>query len=419
MRPTIFLLAALITCQAGLAGLADSSAAHAINALGIDLLRQTATAHDNTLLSPFSIQMAMAMTTAGADGATRDEMGRVLHYPASQNSLDQSFAELQKQLTGIAQRQALQSESQKRYGITNQPLTVITANRLYVEQGYAFRSEFLSLLQDNYLAALEPVDFIGNAASATIQINTWVADQTRQRIRDLIPPGALSPATRLVLVNAIYLKAPWNEPFNANATQSQPFHGLADPAARVPTMMLHHALGCARREGYQVVVIPYAGAELQLVVWLPDAVDGLSALTAALSPEMLAAAAELPEQSVTLYLPKFKMEPPVLSLTRALKSLGMTTAFNEPKGSANFDRMAPRRPDDYLYISDIFHKTFLTLNESGTEAAAATAVSMARFLGISQHPPPVVVRVDHPFLFAIQHRASGACLFLGQMTDPR
>ncbi len=420
MKPTKFLLAALITSLSGLAGLADSSAAHAINALGIDLLRQTATAHDNALLSPYSIQIAMAMTTAGADGATRDEMVRVLHYPAPEKSMDQSFAALQSQLTGLVQRQALRAEAQKKYGVTNQPLTLIAANRLYGQQGYAFRQEFTSLLQDNYLAPFEPVDFIGHAAAVTLEINKWVSDQTQQRIRELIPPGALNRATRLVLVNAIYLKAPWNEAFNPQATQSQPFHGLTDPMARVPTMMLNHTLGFAHQNGCQVLTIPYIGSELQLVLWLPDKVDGLPALTAALSPEMLAAAAELPEAPVTLYLPKFKMEPPLLSLAKAFKALGMTTAFNEPKGSANFDRMAPRRPDDYLYISDIFHKTFLTLDESGTEAAAATAVIMATPMAFIQRPaPPVVVRVDHPFLFAIQHRASGACLFLGQMTDPR
>jgi len=236
----------------------------------------------------------------------------------------------------------------------------------------------------------------------------------------LIPADALDRTTRLVLVNAIYLKAPWQKPFEQSATRPLPFHVPGVAAPNVPTMFINESLGYAQRSGYRVVVIPYSGQDLQFVILLPDAPDGLAALTASLTPERLAADADLPLQPVNLYLPKFKLEPPVLSLTKALQSLGMTTAFNQPAGSANFNRMAPRQPDDYLYISDIFHKTFLKLDESGTEAAAATAVVMAKFMGLPMLPPkPVEVRVDHPFLFAIQQRTSGACLFLGQVADPR
>jgi serpin B len=184
-------------------------------------------------------------------------------------------------------------------------------------------------------------------------------------------------------------------------------------------MSLSHSLGYVRREGGSVVTLPYAGGELQLVIWLPDARDGLAALEAGLKPPMLAECAQLPEQRVNLHLPKFKLEPPLMPLGKAMRSLGMLTAFDMPKGSANFDRMAPRRPDDYLCISEIFHKTFLKLDESGTEAAAATAAAMMAEGMMRPVAPPVELRVDHPFLFAIQHRATGACLFLGRVTDPR
>jgi serpin B len=420
MKSAIIFLAALLACLSAGYVQADNIAVNAINALGIDLLRQTAPATGNALLSPYSIQMAMAMTCAGADGDTRAEMVRVLHYPPDESQVDLSFATLQSDLAEVMDRQAAQAASMQKYGVTNQPLTLTTANRLFGQTGYKFRPAYLTLLQGTYLAPFELVDFVHDAAGVTSHINTWVAQQTRDRIRDLIPADALDATSRLVLVNAIYLKAPWQKAFSQSATQPLPFHLPAGPDATVPTMFVHETLGYAQKSDYREVVIPYAGRDLQLVILLPDAADGLSALVAGLTPQMLADCAESPMQAVNLYLPKFKLEPPVLSLAKALQTLGMTTAFNKPVGSANFDRMAPRRPDDYLYISDIFHKTFLKLDEAGTEAAAATAVVMARGMAIQMNPPqPVEVRVDHPFLLAIQHRASGACLFLGQVSNPR
>ena len=420
MTPSVILLAVFLAVLPARADQSDSIAMNAINALGIDLLHQATSPGANALLSPYSIQMAMAMACAGADGQTRDEMVRVLHYPPDEAQLDHSLAALQTDLTGIMQREATQAANLQRYGITNDPLTLITANRLFGQQGYDFRPAYLALLNDTYLAPLETCDFIHDAAGATTNIDDWVGQETRDRIQNLIPAGALTRYTRLVLVNAIYLKAPWENKFQAAATQPGPFHLPDGTTPSVPLMHLTKSFGYAHRDGYQAVVLPYAGRDLQLVIMLPDATNGLAALEAALTPEMLANCVALPMRDVDLALPKFKLEPPLLSLSKTFQSLGMKTAFDIPPQSANFDRMAPRRPEDYLYISDIFHKTFLKLDESGTEAAAATAVAMAAGMAIREPvAPPIQVRVDHPFLFAIQHRASGACLFLGHVSDPR
>jgi serpin B len=420
MKTLLILLTLLVPAAPLLAEKPDAAAAEAINALGIDLLHRTARADANALLSPYSIQEAMAMVCAGADGETREEMVRVLHYPKDQGQVDRAFAAFQADLAGIVQQQAARNGEQRQDGVANEPLVLTTANRLFGQAGYDFRPSYLNLLKDTYQSPFEPMDFARDASGATANINRWVGRQTHERIQNVIPAGALNRDTRLVLVNAIYLNAPWLTVFDKNATRPRTFHLPGGGRAKVPTMYEDISLGYAHPAGYQVVVVPYAATELQFVILLPDKLDGLAALEARLTPKILADCASLPNPEVKLFLPKFKLEPPSLSLAHALKSLGMKHAFDLPPGSANFDRIAPRHPNDYLYISDVYHKTFFDLDESRTEAAAATAVAMPTGAALEPAPPPPVieVHVDHPFLFAIQHRDTGACLFLGHVTDP-
>jgi serpin B len=291
---------------------------------------------------------------------------------------------------------------------------------MFGEQSYEFRALFLSLVKDTYGAPLQTVDFTRNAAAAIQQINRWVEQQTHERIRDLIPPDGVNDETRLVLVNAIYLKAPWAEEFPASATKPAGFHVKGGQSQDVPTMARQGQFGYTQGDGFSAVTLPYSGGDIQFLILLPDAVNGLATLEAKATADLLASCANPPRSDMILHLPKFKIEPPLFKLGKVLQSLGMRSAFDLPKGSANFDRMALRKPEDYLFISEVFHKTFLTLDEKGTEAAAATAVAMMRAAAmVGPKPKPVEVRVDHPFLFAVQHRPSGACLFLGRVTDPR
>ncbi|MEI6673756.1 MAG: serpin family protein [Verrucomicrobiota bacterium] len=397
-----------------------SEAAQSVNALGLDLMAKGTTADANALLSPYSIQSALAMTYAGAAGDTRGEMAKVLHYPADEPAMHQSFTALQKALEAVAKSTAERATNARKFGGSAEPVVLTVANRLFGQQGYEFRQPFLDLVKDGYGAPLQAMDFINKAPQERLKINGWVEDQTHQRIRDLIPQDGLTRDTRLVLVNAIYMKAPWAELFEVAATQPQPFEVKGKESAKVPTMRRTGHLGYAKRDGYQVVTVPYTGGEIQLLVLVPDAKDGLVALEAKLTPEILGSCAKPGMAEVELYLPKFKLEPPLFKMGEVLRKLGMQSAFDQPKGSANFDRMAPRRPNDYLCISEVFHKTFMALDEKGTEAAAATAVAMMKATAIMiDKPKPVEVRVDRPFLFAIQHAPSGACLFLGRVTDPR
>jgi serpin B len=396
-------------------------AAKATNELGVDLHRQLASGDENLCISPYSIDSALAMTFAGADGETRSEMARVLHFPNG-GDVPGSFSALHNSLEQMSAKTAeLAKESKKFPDVSgSEPITLNIANRLFAQKGYHFRDAYLSLVKQNFGGAFEPLDFVADPAAATQRINKWVADQTRDRIRDLIPGGALDKTTRLVLANALYLKAPWASEFSQSATQPEPFFVRGAPVD-VPMMrQTDKNFGYARREGFTVVSLPYAGNDLQFVVLLPDDINGLRQLESKLSADVLAGCAKLEKRDVDLYLPKFKLEPPTITLAKQFEALGMKTAFNEPKGSANFDKIAPRTPDDYLYISQIFHKTFIAVDEKGTEAAAATAVAMMTATGLrSPPPPPIEVKVDRPFVYAIQHVPSGVCLFLGRVTDPR
>jgi serpin B len=359
------------------------------------------------------------MTFAGADGDTRAEMARVLHFASDSSNIAPSFASLQHSLEEMSVKTADLAKKSKEFGGPTEPITLTIANRLFAQKGYDFRQDFLSLVKQNYGAAFEPIDFTVNPAAAAQHINKWVADQTRDKIRDLIPENALNKLTRLVLANALYLKAAWADAFSAKTTQPESFHVRGGAPTNVPMMRKTARFGYVKRQGFSAVSVPYVGDDLQFLVLLPDEVNGLRAVESKLTADILIECAKLEAQDIDLHLPKFKLEPPTIALAETLQALGMKSAFDIPQGSANFDKMAPRKPNDYLYISNVFHKTFIAVDEKGTEAAAATAVVMMRATAMARPKPPLEVKVDRPFIYAIQHVPSGLCLFLGRVTDPR
>jgi serpin B len=395
-------------------------AAKATNELGVELDRRLATANENLCVSPYSIQSALAMTFAGADGDTRTEMARVLHFPSDASAVAASFASLQHSLEEMSAKTAALPKKSKEFGGPSEPIMLNIANRLFAQKDYDFRQDFLSLVKHNFGAAFEPIDFTANPKAAVELINKWVANQTRDKIRDLIPANALNQLTRLVLANALYLKAPWSDSFSEKTTQPDLFHVRGGTPVEVSMMRKTARFGYAKREDFTAVTVPYVGDDLQFLVLLPDEINGLGGLESKLTEDVLAACTKLKTEDVDLHLPKFKLEPPTIALAENLQALGMKSAFDIPQGSANFDKMAPRKPNDYLYISNVFHKTFIAVDEKGTEAAAATAVVMMRATSMpGPKPPPIEVKVDRPFVYAIQHVPSGVCLFLGRVTDPR
>jgi serpin B len=397
-------------------------AASATNQFAVDLYHQLGAGDGDLCVSPCSIESALAMTFAGADGETRAEMARVLHLPNDGDAIHVSFASLQQWLEQSRLKAAKVAEESKKRSGPSEPITLTIANRLFAQRGYDFRDSFQALVKQYYGAAFATLDFQKNDDDARQQINKWVADQTHNRIRDLVPAEGLHDRTRLLLANAIYFKAQWVSTFPDAATTPQPFHVRGGKAVDVPMMRkVDKEIGYRKLDGFTAVSIPYTGHELQLLVLLPDEVNGLSALEAKLNADLLGQCAKLHANEVDLSLPKFKMEPPTVALADKLEALGMKSAFDLPPGSANFDRMAPRKPNDYLAISQVFHKTFIAIDEKGTEASAATAVVGVMVAATSGFAPPhpIEVKVDRPFLYVIQHVPSGACLFMGRVTDPR
>lgn len=401
----------------------SSTATQAINRFGLDLHRALvlAGAEENGLFSPFSIQLVMGMVYAGAAGETRVEMRRVLHYPEEEQELHEGLARLTAHLTAAAERAGkLVAEVGKWAGTSSPvaPIELCVASRLFGQRGIAFLRPFLELVEQRYAAPLEELDIAAAAEEARATINRWVSESTRGKIRELVPPGALGPDTRLVLASALYLRAAWSHPFDERATKPMPFLIRGRERASVSTMVGEARYGYAKNDGFTAISLPYLAHEVQFLVLMPDAPNGLAALERELTPEVLAGCAGLSGRQVRLYLPRFELKPAAVELGELLQELGMKTAFDKPPGSADFSRMAPRTAQDYLALAKVFHGAYLQVNEEGTTAAAATAALM-QTRSFSLPPKPIEVRIDRPFLFAIQETKSSACLLLGRVTDPR
>ena len=374
-------------------------AAAATNAGGVKIFQATERkTGDNLCISPFSIQSALAMTYAGAADTTLSQMAAALEFPGEPAVLAAGFEALGARLRQSAER-----------GGTDTALHI--ANRLFGAKEFAFRPAFLETCRTRFGAPLEEMNFRADPAAATKTINAWVEKQTESRIRNLIPEGALTKDTTLVLTNALYLKLPWAEEFFKSP--DLPFLVNGKDRKNVPAISRTDSFGYRKADGFTAVGVPFRGGQFQFLILLPDG-DGPSPTAA-----LLATCAALPRTDVALTLPKFRLESPTLPLGETLQSLGMKSAFDIPRRSANFDGIAPRSPDDYLFLSEVFHKTFFALDEKGIEAAAATAVVMMRATAMPVQRDPVEVRVDRPFYFAVQHSPTGTCLFMGKMVDPR
>lgn len=398
---------------------ASFDAAQSTNALGLDLYWQLCADQKpgNLVISPYSIQSALALAYSGAEGQTRSEMAQVLRLPSGNDTLAAGFARIRESLARTISRSREMAAGVQSEGETS-PIELYSASRIYGQRGYAFREAHLSFLRDQLFAPFEAVDFQSDAEAVRGQINQWIAAQTRNRIKDMIGHGELSPASRTVLVNAVYFKAAWMKPFQSKRTTPRPFH-LSDGSTReVPMMEQLAFMRHARENRSTVVALDYIGGHLQFLIIVPDAGTSLSETTAALSAAHFARWAKLRTTEVLLQLPKFRLPGQTCSLNDALIALGLNRGFDRPTGSADFDRLAPRTAGGSLALSNVLHQTFIAVDEKGTEAAAATTIAMIMGAGPNEKKA-IPIRVDRPFLFAIQEVRTGVCLFLGRIDDPR
>ena len=371
-------------------------------AFATDLYARLRPQAGNLFFSPDSISTALAMTYGGARGVTEKQMAQTLHFELPADRLHPAFATLEDNL------RAVQQKGQVR---------LAEANSLWPQKSYPFLPDYLALCQSNYGTSITPVDYKQDTEGARKTINTWVEDKTNRKIVELLKPAMVSRDTRLVLVNAIYFKGSWAKPFKPALTEDQPFQLTAQKSATTSLMRQTDEFGYAEANDLQVLALPYSGFDLSMVVLLPRQADGLGALENKLTATNLAAWTsnlKLQTSRVHVFLPKFKMTSEFL-LGNTLAAMGMSDAFDLKK--ADFSGMDGQ--SHYLFIGDVIHKAHVEVNEQGTEAAAATAVTMLAGMAVPMNPPPIpVFRADHPFLFLIRNNHTGSILFLGRVTNP-
>jgi serpin B len=369
------------------------------NGFAFDLYGALKGNQGNMLFSPYSISLALAMTYAGARDATAQQMAGTLHYTLPQERLHPAFNSLDEELA---------TRGQGAKGKDGKGFRLNIVNAIWGQKGYQFLANYLDLLAENYGAGLRLMDFQNAPEPSRQTINKWVADQTEQLIKDLIPAGAIDSLTRLVLTNAIYFNAAWANPFEKSLTQPDTFHLTDGHDVKVPMMRQTEGVSYLGGDGFKAVDLPYDGRQLSMLVIVPDAgkfADVEKNLSAA---QMNSIIKSLSPKQVALTMPSFKFESE-FGLSNTLAAMGMPVAFTD---KADFSGMTGKRD---LYISDVIHKAFIATDESGTEAAAATAVIMrATAMPVS----PIEVKIDRPFIFLIRDIKTGTVLFIGRVMNP-
>lgn len=355
----------------------------------------------NLFYSPYSISLALAMTYAGARGETAQQMADTLQFLLEQDRLHPAFNWLDAELA---------KRGEGAQGKDGEGFRLNIVNAIWGQRDYEFLPAFLDVLAENYGAGLRILDFITETEKSRVTINKWVSDQTESRIKDLIPPGAITELTRLVLTNAIYFNAAWEHPFNEKVTADGPFYLLDGGQVIVPMMKQTESFGYTEGEEYQAVELLYDGGELSMVILIPEA-SQFGAFEEGLQAQQVDAIInDLRNTRVTLTMPQFEFDSE-FSLKDTLAGMGMRDAFSPD--DADFSGMMGN-PE--LFISDVVHKAFVAVDEAGTEAAAATAV----IVGTTSAPgePLVEVTIDRPFIFLIRDIETGAILFVGRVLNP-
>lgn len=379
---------------------ASKAVVDGVNAFSLDLYKAIAAEGGNQFLSPASVSLAMGLAYGGARGATATEIREILHYPSAPDAFLAEAGPVLKSLDILGEGRELK-----------------VANALWADRTLQLQPDYLSAVSTHMAAGLKPVDFAKKSAAARKEINDWVEDRTNDRIKDLLQPGDVDSGTKSVLVNTVYWKGDWEKVFEKEATRPEKYTALGGAVTDVPMMVQQDWFQVAQRGGVRAIQIPYSGRELSMVILLPDDPKGLPALEAKLTRQELGRWMRdldgTSSRETILWLPKIHMEARA-KLATTMKGLGVRTAFSD---AADFSGITGS-PD--LKIDEVIHQTFLDVDEKGTEAAAATAVTMVATSAMPgpPPPPPFEFRADKPFLFMLRDMRTGLVLFIGRHVEP-
>jgi serpin B len=353
----------------------------------------------NIFYSPWSISEALAMTYAGAGVDTEKSMAAAMNFNLPQNRLHPAFNYVDLQL---------KQRSQGAKGTDENGFHLNVVNAIWGQQGFNFLGPFLDTLAQNYGAGLRVVDFVNKTEDSRVTINNWVSEQTANKITDLIPPGSINTITRLVLTNAVYFNAAWANQFHKSSTTDGTFNLLNGAKATVPMMHQSIDLGYAAGANYQAVELPYGGNQLSMVILLPLSGQFKTFESSINGQTLQGIISHLAATRVNLTMPKFQFQSS-FGLKSALSALGMGVAFTS---GADFSGMDGKTD---LFIQDVLHKAFVSVDENGTEAAAATGVVVG---AVAIPANQVEVNIDRPFIFLIRDIPTGSIIFLGRVIDP-
>lgn len=361
----------------------------------LNFYQQIATSKDgNVVFSPYSIYSALAMLYAGARGDTESQMADALHYTLFQDALHPAFNQLDLSLDEA----------------NGEGFQLNVTNAAWGQPGFGFEQTYLDTLASHYGAGLNLVDFATDPESARQTINQWVEDETEDKIVDLLPPGSVTDLARLVLTNAIYLKAKWLNPFDAGSTADAPFTLLDGSTVTVQMMNKRTSYQVASGDGWRAIAVPYEGERMAMVIVVPDAgtfAQFEAGLDAAPMNSIIESVQASQPADVDLRMPRFDFGTDV-DMKESLAALGITDAFDP----ALADFSGIDGPASELFVQGAFHKATITVDEEGTEAAAASA------LVIGVESMPMQFNVDRPFLFTLVDNETDTLLFLGRVLNP-
>lgn len=387
------------------------------NEFAVSLYKELAAEEGSVFFSPLSISSALAMTYAGAREETAEQMKAALHLLPEPSATHKEMSALLKDLNNRKFKDWVREEKDGKVRPVRKEVKafeLLIANALWGQEGYPFKKEFIETNGKYYEAGLNLVDYKNKTEEARGEINKWVEDKTNGKIKNILPEGVLDEMTRLVLSNAIYFKAKWDEDFYEGATKNDVFTLANGTEIKVPMMHQEESFRFAANEDLKAVELPYSGKEICMVVIVPHDSKKFTEFEKNLSREGLEKLLKgMSYGKVDLYMPKFKTGFEC-SVKKVMQKLGMQDAF--VMGKADLTGVADVEGDP-LFISEILHKAYIDLNEKGTEAAAATVV-VATGGAAPDRKKPEVIKADRPFVYLIRDRKTGSILFMGRLMQP-